>query len=113
MIFRFIEIKNMAEDARKDPKNFAKNTAEDYIKGIIASPVISYLVLMIVFFVFGFTGFLGGPYGLFRFFFVLFLIPAVFLFFFLRKIFTVWREVKNSGGKVKKEPIEVESKVID
>lgn len=72
---------------------------------------ISKIVLfMALFFVLGYTHLFGGPYGFFKFLFVLSLIGVIITFLILRKIFLLF---KTTTKKSEDETIKVDSKVIE
>lgn len=110
MIFKIFQMQRMIREGKENPSNFASNQAGDLFKGIFVMPVISALIFFGIFFVLGYTTLLGGPYGFFKFLFVLTLIGIVFFVLILRKLY---RAIKQTTKTVVDKTIIVESKIVE
>ena len=74
------------------------------------------ILLLIIFYLLGFTHFLGGPFGLAKFIFFCILIGGVLFFFFLWKIVRFADKISKSvdeQGTNKNETIKVDATIIE
>ena len=114
MIFRIIQLRKMARDAKEDPAKFMAEEASSFFTGLFVLPIISAILLLAILIVFAFTSWLGGPYGFFKFLFFLSLFGVGTFFYMLYKTTRVikssiaQRATKGGGGTIK-----VESKVVE
>jgi len=110
MIFRVLKVHKLAKEAKDNPGQFAGEEIGGMLKGLFIMPFIAALLLLALLFVFGFTTWLGGPFGFFKFLFFFSLIGVGTFFFTLRKAYMAMkRATRNTVNKT----IKVESKVVD
>lgn len=114
MIFRIIQLRKMARDARDNPNKFMADEAGSFFTGLFILPIISAILLLVILAVFAFTSWIGGPYGFFKFLFFFSLFGVGTFFFMLYKTTrviknTIQQKTKQGAG----ETIKVESKVVD
>jgi len=74
MLFRLFRLRKSAIEAKKDTGGFVSNEVGDALLGILIIPVVMVALALIGFFLLGFTGFLGGPFWLFK---ILFIVGVV------------------------------------
>ena len=110
MIFRILEIRKMAKEATEDPGKFAGSQAGGWFVGMLIVPSLFVLFFLSIFFIFGFTTFLGGPYLFFKllFFFSILIILCVVLF--LIKIYKIIKALTKTAVD---NTIKVTSKIIE
>ncbi len=110
MIFKVLQIRKMANEATENPGKFAGGKVGEIFVGMLFVPSVVVLLILITFFVFGYTSFLGGPYIFFQFIFILFLLIVISIVYFLRKIYliikSVTKNVVNTTIKMKSQIIE-------
>lgn len=86
IIFKIFAIPSLIKDAKEassDPAKFGARFLIKEVRGIAISVFIVVILLLIVTFIFGYTSFIAGPYGIVKFFFWLFAVPSFFLVPFL------------------------------
>lgn len=110
MLFQIIKIKNMAHDASRDPGRLAAGLAGEALLGILIVPAISTLLFLALFFVLGYTHLLGGPFGFFRFLFIVFTLCVISVSWLLWK---VHRAVRRATRHTVNSTLKVESKVVE
>ena len=113
MIFRVLQIRNMAKEAKENPSKFASGQAGDLFLDVLILPAIITLLALATFFILGFTSFpsfLGGPYFFFKLLFFLLLAGVLFILYFLRKIYKL---IKSITKNVVERTIKVESTIIE
>ncbi len=110
MIFKIFKIRNMIREGTENPSQFASSEAGNFFVSMFVMPILSAVLLLGGLFILGYTTLLGGPYGFFKFMFVLSLICIASFFFILRKLYKV---VKQSTKTVVNETIKVESKIVE
>lgn len=110
MIFRILKVRKTMKELKEDPSKLAGEEAGGFFMGMILGPALIPLLVLIFLFVLGFTGFIGGPYGLFKFLFFLFLIPSIGVFLILFKAYKI---IKGGAKKVVDNTLKVESKVVE
>ncbi len=77
MIFQIIQIKKMASEAKENPGKFAGGQVGELFVGMLIVPSLIALLLLGSFFILGYTSWLGGPYGFFKFLFIISVFLAV------------------------------------
>jgi uncharacterized membrane protein (DUF373 family) len=100
----------MVRDANRDPGHLAAGMVGDVFVGMFLLPVVLTVVFLGLFFVLGYTHLLGGPFGFFRFLFVVSIIGG-FLFFFI--LYKLYRVIKNTTKHSVNSSIKVESKIVE
>ena len=112
MIFRVLQIRKMAKEAKENPSKFASGQAGDMFFDLLIMPSILAFSSLVVLFILGFTNFpsfLGGPYFFFKLLFFLLLAGVLFAIYFLHKIYKL---VKSVTKNVVENTIKVKSKII-
>ncbi|MES3032081.1 MAG: hypothetical protein V4699_02455 [Patescibacteria group bacterium] len=109
MIFQVIQIRKMVGEAKENPGKFAGAKMGELFMGMLITPSLVVLSVLAIFFVFGFTTFIGGPYWFFKLLFFLSLSAVICILYFLRKIYLM---IKSVAKEVIDSTIKVESKVI-
>lgn len=100
----------MAREAKENPGKFASEEMGNLFGSILIMPLISALFFLALFFILGYTTLLGGPFGFFKFIFIMLAIGSIFFFSILRKIH---RALKQTTKNQINETIKVESKVLE
>ncbi len=110
MIFKIFQIRNTIKEVRANPGEFAGQGAGGLFMGLFIMPLVYGVLILGGFFVLGYTTFLGGPYGFFKFLFILSIVGIVGFSFVLYKIFSL---IKRSTRILVDKTIIVESKVVE
>lgn len=101
MILQVIKIAFKGNDFRKDPKGFAMDETNGFLNGMILMPFLFPSLLVILFFILGYTSLLTGPYGFFKFVFWVTFIPlSIFLYFIINTLKMIKRTNKNVADNV-------------
>ena len=100
----------MASEVKQDPAKFAGGQAGDLFLDMLIAPSIITLILLIIFFIFGFTSLLGGPFLFFKVPFFLILSAVFCISYFLGKIY---RFIKSVTKNAVDSTIKVKSKTIE
>ncbi len=100
MLFRFLKIRKMIQEARQDPGKLAGDETKDMILGILILPAIGIFLWLALMFILGFTTLLGGPMGFFKFVFIVSVVGTVVLVSIVRKLLAlVHRGARYAVGK--------------
>ncbi len=110
MIFQILEIRKMASEAKENPGKFAGGQVGSMFLDLLVLPALVVFGSLVIFFIFGFTHFLGGPYWFFKFLFFLTLAAVFLAFYLLRKIYLI---IKSVTKNVVESTIKVESTIIE
>ncbi len=110
MIFQILEIRKMASEAKANPGKFASGQAGSMFLDLLVIPAIITLVPLGIFFLFGFTSFLGGPYLFFR---VLFFLTLSALFFVIYFLLKIYKFIKSVTKKTVEGALKVKSTVVN
>jgi len=110
MIFQIFKIRNTIKDVKNNPSKFAGDELGNLFMSIFIMPIISGVTLLIGLFILGYTHFLGGPYGFFRFLFVVSIIGVFCFFYMLKKVYNL---IKQTTKNTLDQTIKVESKVVE
>ena len=89
----------MAREGVNDPQGFAKGQIKDAIIGALVVPILMVLGFWVLLFILSFTGMLGGPYGLAKFFFWFVTIIYGIVGFVLLQIFSTLKRVASTTQK--------------
>jgi uncharacterized Tic20 family protein len=90
--FKILQIIKMVKEARANPAGFSGEQAREVLWGIFIIPIIICMLVLVAFFLAGYTDVLGFQVGFFKFLFWL----ALFVSF---AIFSVIRRIISSLGK--------------
>jgi hypothetical protein len=108
MIFQIFKIRSMARDAKTDPGGFVGGGVADAFVGMLITPLIVAIGVLVLLFLLSFTTVLGGPFGLAKFFFFVVLFGTYMLFSIIRKLSRVAKKVtKQAVDKTIKVTAEV------
>lgn len=110
MIFRILEIRKMASEAKENPGKFAGGQVGNMFVGMLVAPALFVLFFLATFFIFGFTTLLGGPYVFFKF---LFWISFVIVFCLVYFIIKIYKFIKSLTKGAVESTLKVESKIIE
>ena len=110
MIFKILQFHKMAREAKENPGKFAGGKVGEYFVGSLIVPSLVLFLILVIFFVLGFTHLLGGPYWFFQFLFVLSFLSILGLIYILRKIYKFIMSVTNN---VVSSVLKVDSKVVE
>lgn len=86
IIFKIFAIPSLIKDAKEasgDPAKFGAKFLLKEVRGTAISVFVVVILLLLSTFIFGYTSFIAGPYGIVKFFFWLFAVPSFFLVPFL------------------------------
>ncbi len=84
--FKILHIRKMIKEGRENPSRLAGEQTAEMMWGIVLVPIIICVLLLILFFIMGYTHLFGFSSGFFRFLFWFFLIPGIFVFGAIRKM---------------------------
>lgn len=110
MILKVLKIRKTMKELKEDPSKLAGEEVGGFFIGMILGPALIPFLILILLFILGFTGLIGGPFGLFKFLFFLFLIPSIGVFLILFKAYKI---IKGGAKKAVDNTLKVESKVIE
>lgn len=108
MIFRIINIAFKTNQFRKDPNNFLEDEAKGFLNGLVFMPMIIPFLFLLFFFFLGYTEFLSGPYGFFKFLFWILFIPFIIIFIFL---FKAIKMIRKNTKKVINDTIHIKAEI--
>jgi uncharacterized Tic20 family protein len=107
--FQILQIRKNIKDARANPSGFAGEQTKEILWGIMIIPIIICALVIILFFVIGYTDVLGFQLGFFKFLFWVALIVSFSIFSLLRRIIRATSRTVTSGSKRVIEAVVVES----
>ncbi|MCX6720096.1 MAG: hypothetical protein NTV36_03270 [Candidatus Staskawiczbacteria bacterium] len=110
MIFKILQIRKMASEAKDNPGKFAGGKAGEFFVDMLVMPTLILFVVLCSFFILGFTTFLGGPYVFFKVLFILLFLCVVCVLYFLRKIY---KFIKSITENVVTSTLKVESTIVE
>jgi hypothetical protein len=110
MIFRVLQIRKMVDEATDNPGKFTGGQIRELFVNMLIAPLLFVLFFLGIFFVFGFTALLGGPFLFFKFLFWISLIIILSVLYFLIKIYRI---IKSLTEEVVESTLKVESKIIE
>ena len=93
-------------EASNDPVGFGSRLVLKKGRGAAVLTLVASILLLAATFIFGYTSFFAGPYGVVKFLFWLFLIPSFFLIPFLLYL------IRASNRALKKFPKKISAKEI-
>ncbi|MCX6752467.1 MAG: hypothetical protein NTZ87_03140 [Candidatus Nomurabacteria bacterium] len=100
----------MANEVRENPGKFAGGKIGEMFLGVLFMPSLISFIIVCGFFILGFTTFLGGPYGFFKFLFVIFFLGILCVVYFIRKIY---RFIKSITENAVNDTIKVKSRIVE
>lgn len=92
-IFKILKIKKSIKDAQNDPNAFAKDQVRGILWGLVILPLLISTIVVILFFIIGYTELFGFQVGFFKF---LFWIS----FAFILLIFSLIRRITRHVSKI-------------
>ena len=111
-IIKIKNIKNAMQGVNHDPVHLASEMAGNIFLGMFLVPAIVAILFLVLFFVLGYTHWLGGRFRFFRFLFILSVIGDFLFFFVLYRLYRLVRAVSRTPADTS-TTIEVESEVIE
>lgn len=98
MIFRMITIYKNIKEGKQDPTGFGRDQLLDIIKGFIIPFLIIGFIILILFGLLGYSDLLGvGPFGFFKFVFIIGLIVFLAWLFVIKIIFSSLKSILNKA----------------
>ena len=103
MLFRIIQLTKQGKEGSEDPMGFVSRQAKGAIIEALLIPILGLVAFLVFLFLLSYTHFLGGPYGIARFFFWLLVLVYGTAGYFFYTIYSSFKKVISESKKKMKQ----------